>query len=64
MSQKDENIKEKRVVQAPQAGNPSMPNSVLSVELSDDEEVEWQWTHFPDGQSIVTGYKIVKKRGD
>jgi hypothetical protein len=31
------------------------------VELSEDEEVIWQWTHRPDGPSAVTGYEIVKK---
>lgn len=59
MSQPNKIMNAKRVVTAPQPNNPSMPASVLSVELSNDEEVQWQWTHFPNGQSVVTGYKIV-----
>ena len=38
-----------------------MPGQVLSVELGEDEEVIWQWTHRPDGTSAVTGYEVVKK---
>lgn len=36
-------------------------NRVLGVWLAEDEEVHWQWTHNPDGQSLVTGYTITKK---
>lgn len=61
MSQKESKINEKRVVCAPQIACLSTSSSVISVELSNNEEVEWQWTHLPNGQSIVTGYKIVKK---
>lgn len=51
----------KRVVQAPSSGSSDSPGQVLSVELGEDEEVNWQWTHRPDGTSVVTGYEIVKK---
>jgi len=30
--------------------------AVISVELDEDEEVEWTWTHTADGRSVVTGY--------
>ena len=50
MSQEDKKIEDKRVVYAPQLANLSALASVLSVELSNDEEVEWQWTHFPNRQ--------------
>lgn len=36
-------------------------NRVLGVWLAQDEEVHWQWTHTPDGQSRVTGYSIITK---
>jgi hypothetical protein len=36
------------------------PPAVLTVELEEDEEVHWHWTHFVDGHSIVTGYTIIK----
>jgi hypothetical protein len=53
--------KEKRVVVAPQAGSEDKSAQVISVELSDDEDVRWQWTHYPDGTSAVTGYEIIQK---
>jgi hypothetical protein len=54
-------VEKKRIVQAPSSGSSDLPGQVLSVELSEDEEVSWQWTHRPDGTSVVTGYDIVKK---
>jgi hypothetical protein len=36
---------------------------VLSVELNEDEDVVWHWTHFADGRSAVTGYSIVPVSG-
>jgi len=55
---------EKRVVAAPQAGSEEKSAQVISVELADDEEVRWQWTHYPDGTSAVTGYEIIKKQSE
>jgi hypothetical protein len=52
---------DKRVVVAPQAGSGDKSAQVISVELSDDEDMRWQWTHYPDGTSAVTGYEIIKK---
>jgi hypothetical protein len=37
---------------------------VLSVELEEDEDVQWHWTHYPDGTSVVTGYTIIRKAGN
>ena len=37
------------------------PPMLLSVEVDEGESVEWIWTHFADGQSAVTGYKIVPR---
>jgi hypothetical protein len=53
----------KTIVQAPQP-QPGRytSNAVLSVALAPDEEVEWQWTHYPDGSSAVTGYIITKRQ--
>ena len=50
----------KRIVQAPSSGGSDLPGQVLTVELGEDEEVIWQWTHRPDGTSVVTGYEVVK----
>jgi hypothetical protein len=49
----------KRTVQAPQAD--VAPGVALSVEVAEDEEVEWQWRHDPGGRSQITGYQIVKR---
>ncbi|MEO1124486.1 MAG: hypothetical protein AAFX95_10420 [Cyanobacteria bacterium J06639_16] len=57
--------KQKRIVSAPQSnpGASSSPpaNSVISVELSEDEDVEWTWASMPDGSKYVSGYTIVQK---
>jgi len=34
---------------------------MISVELDEDEDVEWTWTHTSDGESVVTGYALIKK---
>jgi hypothetical protein len=51
----------KRVIQAPSSDSSAQPGQILSVELGEEEEVVWQWTHREDGSSVVTGYEIVKK---
>jgi hypothetical protein len=51
----------KRVIQAPSSDSSAQPGQVLSVELGEEEEVVWQWTHREDGSSVVTGYEIVKR---
>lgn len=61
MSAEEKQANQKRIVYPPQPGNSATPTYVLSVELSDDEEVAWQWMHFSNGQSAITGYKILKK---
>ena len=45
--------------QAPQADVAA--GVALSVELAEDEEVNWQWTHGADGRSRITGYQIHKR---
>jgi hypothetical protein len=54
-------MSDKKVVMAPQLGSEDKSAQVINVELADDEEVHWQWTHYPDGTSAVTGYEIIKK---
>ena len=49
-----------RVVYAPAASGTDPSSGVISVVLNEGEDVQWQWTHFPDGSSAVTGYEIVK----
>ena len=50
----------KRVVYPPVACTAGA-SPILSVVLNEDEDVKWYWTHFPGGESIVTGYEIVKR---
>jgi hypothetical protein len=53
--------RDKRVVTAPQSGSADKSAQVISVEIDDGEDVRWQWTHYSDGTSAVTGYEIIKK---
>ena len=53
--------KKKLVVTAPDSycseTGSHVPSKVQSVELELNEEVEWHWTHTPDG-SYISGYTI------
>jgi hypothetical protein len=51
----------KRVVNAPMpTGQMAIaPAGIHNVFLTDNEEVEWSWTHTPAG-SFVSGYRVVK----
>jgi hypothetical protein len=51
----------KRIVVAPQMGSIDKSAQIISVDLTEDEDVRWKWTHYPDGTSAVTGYEIIKK---
>ena len=56
----------KRIVTAPRANlslnsnHINIPSNVMSVELDENESVEWIWTTYPNGQRIVTGYNVIK----
>ncbi|MEW6128836.1 MAG: hypothetical protein AB1757_17495 [Acidobacteriota bacterium] len=50
-----------RYVQPPVTQLAENGSPVFGVELNADEEVIWFWTHYPNGQSVVTGYEIRKK---
>jgi hypothetical protein len=57
----------KRIVTAPQPSllfnlnTVNIPSSIISVELKENEEVEWIWTSYPNGQRVITGYNIIEK---
>jgi hypothetical protein len=51
----------KRTVYAPRAERGTEPPAVISVQLDEDEDVEWIWTHTANGQSVVTGFIITKR---
>jgi hypothetical protein len=48
-------------VEPPGSDSYIRPPAVLSVEVGEDEDVEWIWTHGTDGRSVVTGYRIVPR---
>ncbi|WP_322877567.1 hypothetical protein [Pseudocalidococcus azoricus] len=56
---------QKRTVFAPQpalVSSSQVPaNRVISVEIGDDEDVEWLWISLPDGTKYVSGYTVVPK---
>ena len=52
MSERDSNCKRRRVVPAPQPSNPRLYSTVLSVECTEDEEVEWHWTETTEGRFV------------
>ena len=49
-------------VQAPATDYYLRPPALVSVVVEEGEDVEWIWTHFADGRSVATGYRIVNKR--
>lgn len=57
---------QKRIVTAPQTNlfldstATNIPSTVISVELNEDENLEWIWTTYPNGQRVVTGYNIIQ----
>ena len=50
----------KRFMRAPASAG-VRSGQVTGVLLAPDETVTWMWTHYPDGTSAVTGYRIRKK---
>ena len=58
---------QKRIVIAPQPSlslnstATNIPSTVISIELNENEEVEWIWTTYSNGQRVVTGYNIIQK---
>jgi hypothetical protein len=49
--------KKTRVCHAPLPTHPALAPSIYSIEIEENLEVEWLWTHFPDG-GVVTGYRL------
>lgn len=53
-----------RVIYAPPPTDSSIPPSIFSIQIKDDEDVEWYWTQLPDGNQVVTNYQLIKIRQD
>ncbi len=62
MSSVNNKPRQKKVVYAPPPSDPSLFPSIYSIEIQEDEEVESQWLELPDGNRVVTDYKIFSKR--
>ena len=51
---------QKRIVTAPQANlfldsaATNIPSTIISVELNENEEVEWIWATYQNGQRVVS----------
>jgi hypothetical protein len=61
MTENPQTASKHRIVQPPVTQLAEQSAPVISVALQADEEVEWVWTHYPNGQSVVTGYEIIQK---
>jgi len=61
MSTQSDDIKETYAVFAPENSNACISGALISVNVQIDEDVNWVWTHLPNGQSAVTGYQVIKK---
>lgn len=51
------------IVPAPPPTDLSIIPSIYWIEVRNDQDVEWQWTELPDGNRVVTNYKIIQKEG-
>ena len=51
------------VLPAPAPTDSSILPSIYWIEVRNDQNVEWQWTELPDGNRVVTNYKIIEKEG-
>ena len=60
MSSINSKPKPKKVVYAPPPTDSSIFASIYSIEINEDEEVEWKWLELPDGNRVVTNYKILR----
>ncbi|MCU0878771.1 MAG: hypothetical protein MUF06_13380 [Pirellulaceae bacterium] len=48
-------------VAAPIGAGSIRPPALVGVDLAEYEDVEWIWQHTAEGQSQVTGYRIVPR---
>ncbi|MGF1539559.1 MAG: hypothetical protein ACFCU5_03765 [Pleurocapsa sp.] len=56
--------KRTKVVYAPPPSNSDLLSSIYSIEIAEDQEVEWQWLRLPDGSRVVIDYKIIYRQGN
>ncbi|MGK7899754.1 MAG: hypothetical protein AB4372_40585 [Xenococcus sp. (in: cyanobacteria)] len=61
MSSINSQIRQKKTVYAPPPTASYLFSSIYSIEINEDEEIEWQWLELPDGNRVVINYKILSK---
>lgn len=61
MSSIQTETKQTKVVYAPSPSSSYLLTSIYSIEIYEDEEVEWKWLELPDGHRVVTNYRILIK---
>jgi hypothetical protein len=54
-------MKNTYIEKAPPPSDPSIIPSIYAIELQNNQKVEWVWTQLPDGNRVVTGYKIISR---
>jgi len=60
---KDPRQKRLRTVVAPPATGEGVVNRFTSVVVAEDEDVEWEWTHTPEGAHFISGYTVIRRGG-
>jgi hypothetical protein len=61
MNEISDSSNQKKVVAAPPPTDSEIIPSIYSIEIDVEEEVEWQWLELPDGNRVVTNYKVIHK---
>lgn len=64
MSSIQTETKQTKVVYAPSPSSSDLFTSIYSIEIYEDEEVEWKWLELPDGNRVVTNYRILNKESE
>jgi hypothetical protein len=50
-----------KIVIAPPPTDAQIMPSIYSIEIREDLAVQWLWTDLPDGNRVVTGYKLARE---
>jgi hypothetical protein len=60
MKSTEKHQRRRLITAPPPSHHPGLQSTVLNVECSNDEEVEWLWTATPGGR-FVSGYQFVPR---
>lgn len=58
-TQKSVKSNSKKVIIAPEPTDSSIIPSIYSITIAANEEIEWKWLEFPDGNRVVINYNII-----